>query len=156
MLRSFVEQPLIEKSEIEKRQDAIAEINKHIITREELREYLNPIYDLERLITRVTYMTANPRDLIAFKNSIGMLPPIKTLLNEFQCEMLKELHDEMDTLEELYNLIDAAIIEEPPISVCSRSGSVRTRRSMDGLNSLTSQSMYSGPRPSTSPSVPSL
>lgn len=117
MLRSFVEQPLIEKSEIEKRQDAIAEINKHIITREELREYLNPIYDLERLITRVTYMTANPRDLIAFKNSIGMLPPIKTLLNEFQCEMLKELHDEMDTLEELYNLIDAAIIEEPPISV---------------------------------------
>ena len=54
-----------------------------MITREELREYLNPIYDLERLITRVTYMSANPRDLIAFKNSIGMLPPIKTLLERF-------------------------------------------------------------------------
>ena len=54
-----------------------------MITREELREYLNPIYDLERLITRVTYMSANPRDLIAFKNSIGMLPPIKTLLEDF-------------------------------------------------------------------------
>ena len=117
MLRSFVEQPLIEKAEIEKRQDAIADINKHMITREELREYLNPIYDLERLVTRVTYMTANPRDLIAFKNSIKMLPPIKMLLEDYSCELLQELHEEMDTLEELYELIEAAIMEEPPISI---------------------------------------
>ncbi len=117
MLRSYVEQPLIEKAEIEKRQDAIEEINKHIITREELREYLNPIYDLERLITRVTYMTANPRDLIAFKHSIAMLPPIKTLLNDYQCEILLQIQEEMDTLEELHALIESAILEEPPISV---------------------------------------
>ena len=117
MLRSFVEQPLIEKAEIEKRQDAIEDINKQMITREELREYLNPIYDLERLITRVTYMSANPRDLIAFKNSIAMLPPIKTLLSDYSCELLAELQEEMDTLEELHQLIDAAIIEEPPLSV---------------------------------------
>ena len=88
-----------------------------MITREELREYLNPIYDLERLITRVTYMSANPRDLIAFKNSIGMLPPIKTLLEDFDTELLKELQTDMDPLEELYRLIDASILEEPPISV---------------------------------------
>ena len=88
-----------------------------MITREELREYLNPIYDLERLITRVTYMSANPRDLIAFKNSIGMLPPIKTLLEDFDTELLKELQTDMDPLEELYQLIDASIMEEPPISV---------------------------------------
>ena len=117
LLRSYVEQPLIDKAEIEKRQDAIADINKHMITREELREYLNPIYDLERLITRVTYMSANPRDLIAFKNSIGMLPPIKTLLEDFDTELLKELQTDMDPLEELYRLIDASILEEPPISV---------------------------------------
>ncbi len=117
LLRSYVEQPLIEKSEIEKRQRAIGDINKHLITREELREYLNPIYDLERLITRVTYMTANPRDLIAFKNSIGMLPPIKTLLEDFNAELLQEIKEEIDGLEELYQLIDAAIIEEPPITV---------------------------------------
>ena len=117
LLRSYVEQPLIDKAEIEKRQDAIANINKHMITREELREYLNPIYDLERLITRVTYMSANPRDLIAFKNSIGMLPPIKTLLEDFDTELLKELQTDMDPLEELYQLIDASIMEEPPISV---------------------------------------
>ena len=96
---------------------AIADINRHMITREELREYLNPIYDLERLITRVTYMSANPRDLIAFKNSIGMLPPIKTLLEDFDTELLKELQTDMDPLEELYRLIDASILEEPPISV---------------------------------------
>lgn len=117
LLRSYVEQPLIDKEEIEKRQDAIAELNNHVITREELREYLNPIYDLERLITRVTYMSANPRDLIAFRNSIGMLPPIHTLLDEFDCELLKSIQSDMDTLDELHGLIDAAIIDDPPISV---------------------------------------
>ena len=117
LLRSYVEQPLIDKKEIEKRQDAIAEINKHLITRDELREYLNPIYDLERLITRVTYMSANPRDLIAFKNSIHMLPPIKALLADFHSELLTEISDETDTLEELYELIDRSIMEEPPLTV---------------------------------------
>ena len=117
LLRSYVEQPLIDKAEIEKRQDAICELNQHVITREELREYLNPIYDLERLITRVTYLTANPRDLIAFRSSIAMLPPIKSLLGDFQCELLGEIREDMDTLEELCALIDRAIMEEPPISV---------------------------------------
>ena len=117
MLRSFVEQPLINREEIEKRQDAIEELNQSVITREELREYLNPIYDLERLITRVTYMSANPRDLIAFKNSIEMLPPIQTLLQEFSGSQLQEIRSEMDTLEELYQLIDESIGEETPVSV---------------------------------------
>ncbi len=117
LLRSYVEQPLIEKKEIEKRQDAIADINHHLITREELREYLNPIYDMERLITRVTYLTANPRDLIAFKNSIHMLPPIKSLLADFDAELLKEIEEELDPLEELFDLIEQSIIEEPPVSV---------------------------------------
>lgn len=117
LLRSYVEQPLIEKTEIEKRQNAIEEINQHTITREELREYLNPIYDLERLITRVTYMSANPRDLIAFRNSIEMLPPIQALLEEFKGALLKEIQTDMDTLEELHALIESAIVEEPPISL---------------------------------------
>lgn len=117
LLRSYVEQPLIERAEIERRQDAIAEINRHVITREELREYLNPIYDLERLITRVTYKTANPRDLIAFRNSLAMLPSIRTLLEDFDCELLNELKGEMDTLEDLHALIDGSIVEEPPLSV---------------------------------------
>ena len=64
MLRSFIEQPLIDKSEMERRLDAIETLNNDSISREELREYLNPIYDLERLMCRITYKTANPRDLI--------------------------------------------------------------------------------------------
>lgn len=117
MLRSFLEQPLISKEVIERRQDAICEINQHVITREELREYLNPIYDLERLITRATYRTANPKDLIAFKNSIGMLPPIKTLLGEFKGEELQGIQNDIDALDELYHLIDQSILEEAPISI---------------------------------------
>ncbi len=116
-LRSFVEQPLIERTEIEERYDAIDEFNTNAITREEIREYLNPIYDLERLITRVTYQTANPRDLIAFRNSIHMLPPIKTLMSDFQSPLLKRLYEQMDTLDELYELIERSIAEEPPLTL---------------------------------------
>ena len=116
-LRSFVEQPLIERTEIEERYDAIDEFNTNAITREEIREYLNPVYDLERLITRVTYQTANPRDLIAFCNSIHMLPPIKTLMSDFQSPLLKRLYEQLDTLDELYELIERSITEEPPLTL---------------------------------------
>ncbi len=117
MLRSFVEQPLIEKKAIEERLNAIEELNSQAMNREELREYLNPIYDLERLVCRVTYQTANPRDLIAFKSSLAMLPPIKTVLGEFKCQELTGIREELDTLEDLYQLIEASILDEPPISV---------------------------------------
>lgn len=116
-LRNFVEQPLIERTEIEERYDAIDEFNTNAITREEIREYLNPVYDLERLITRVTYQTANPRDLIAFRNSIHMLPPIKTLMSDFQSPLLKRLYEQLDTLDELYELIERSIAEEPPLTL---------------------------------------
>ncbi|MEY8390659.1 DNA mismatch repair protein MutS [Lachnospiraceae bacterium 45-W7] len=117
MLRNFVEQPLIEKKEIKRRLDAIDALKEHAITREEIREYLNPIYDLERLISRVTYQTANPRDLIAFKSSLAMLPHIKRLLEEFKAPLLKDLQTDLDTLEDIFALIDAAIAEEPPVSI---------------------------------------
>ena len=116
-LRAFIEQPLINKADIIKRQDGIAEINKHLITREELREYLNPVYDLERLMTRIAYQSANPRDLIAFKNSIGVIGGIKAVLSDFNSDILKELNADMDDLSDLYQLIDEAICEEPPIMV---------------------------------------
>ncbi len=117
LLRSYIEQPLIEKKEIEQRLLAVAELNKHVITREELREYLHPIYDLERLITRITYQTANPRDLIAFKNSIQMLPPIKSLLSDFSSPLLQEITKDFDTLEDIFEKIEAGIIEDAPVLV---------------------------------------
>ena len=117
MLRSFVEQPLIDKEKIEQRLDAIEELNQNAMTREEIREYLNPVYDLERLISRVTYQTANPRDLIAFKSSLSMLPYIRNLLGEFKGTLLNEIQEEMDVLSDINDLIERSIIEEPPISV---------------------------------------
>ncbi len=117
MIRSFVEQPLIEKAEIERRLDAIETLKEHAMTREELREYLNPIYDLERLIGRVTYQTANPRDLIAFKSSLEMLPFLKHLLDEFKSPLLRDIQADIDPLEDIFALIDASIAEEPPISI---------------------------------------
>lgn len=117
MLRSFIEQPLIEKQEILRRQDAVEELNKEYITREELIEYLNPIYDLERLIGRISYQSANPRDLIAFKNSLRMLPHIKRLMGELHAPLLSEICGELDTLEDLADLIEQAVVEDPPINV---------------------------------------
>ncbi len=116
-LRTIVEQPLIDKEEILKRQNAIEELNLNYISREELCEYLNPIYDLERLIGRISYKTANPRDLIAFGNSLAMLPFIKQILQEFSGELLKSLESDLDPLTDLKELIDKSIIEEPPITV---------------------------------------
>ena len=116
-LRKYIEQPLIDKSAIEKRLDAVDELVKNAISREEIREYLSPVYDLERLITRVTYQTANPRDLIAFRNSIHLLPPIKTLMSDFQSPLLKRLYEQLDTLDELYELIERSIAEEPPLTL---------------------------------------
>ena len=117
LLRSYVEQPLINYDEIIKRQNFIEALNNNEITREEFREYLSPIYDLERLITRITYQSANPRDLIAFKNSLKMLPPIKTLMDDVKCELIDEIRQDFDCLEDLYDLLDRSIDEEPPISV---------------------------------------
>ncbi len=116
-LRSFIEQPLIDKGEIEKRLDAIEELNKDSVSRDEIREYLNAVYDLERLLGKVSYKTANPRDLIAFRNSLEMMPHIKAVLSGFQKEALKEIEQDIDSLEDIYGLICNAIEEDPPVTI---------------------------------------
>ena len=117
LLRACIEQPLIHRDEIIKRQNAVEELNMNYISREEICEYLNPIYDLERLIGRISYKTANPRDLIAFRSSLEMLPYIKRILGEFNSELLAELGRELDPLQDIFQLIGDAIVEEPPITV---------------------------------------
>ena len=117
MLRTWVEQPLVSKEEILKRYDAIEELSGHVMVREELREYLNSIYDLERLMSRICYKSANPRDLISFKYSIAYLPAIKSLLVDVsESEFISNLNQKMDSLEDLFELIDKALLEECPIS----------------------------------------
>lgn len=117
LLRSYVKQPLIDKDEIIKRQDFIEELNSKEICREELRAFLAPIYDLERLITRITYQSANPRDMIAFRNSLQMLPDIKNVLDGLNCDLAEEIKNDFDCLVDLHKLLLDSIQEEPPISV---------------------------------------
>lgn len=117
LLRSMIEQPLIDKAEMEKRLDAIEELNRDSVSRDEIREYLNPIYDLERLLSKVTYKTANPRDFIAFRNSLEMLPAIKKVLKGFEKEELAGIEKDIDGLEDIYQLILNSIEEEPPITI---------------------------------------
>ncbi len=116
-LRQFIEQPLIDRKEIEQRLDSVEGLSGQAISRDEIREYLNPVYDLERLLGKVSYKTANPRDLIAFRNSLKMLPHLKTLLGDFQEEMLGQIREEMDELSDICTLIEKAVCDEPPIAI---------------------------------------
>ena len=117
LLRSFIEQPLIRKEAILDRQNGVEELNLNYISREEIREYLNSIYDLERLIGRISYKTANARDLLSFKSSLDMLPYIRDLLREFTSPVLAQICEDLDPLEDLRDLIASSIVDEPPLSV---------------------------------------
>ncbi len=117
MMRSFVEQPLVDVDEIEIRQDAVEELNNNPMARDEIREYLQPVYDLERLISRISYHSANPRDLLAFRSSLEMLPHIRQIMKDFSCQALTGIMEEMDPLEDLCSLIEAAIVDDPPLAM---------------------------------------
>ena len=117
LLRNYIEQPLIEKKGIIERQDAVEELCNNYISREEIREYLNPIYDLERLMGKICYQSANPRDLVAFRSSLEMLPHIKHILEDFKTPLLSTLANNLDTLEDLYQLIERSIDENPPLAL---------------------------------------
>lgn len=116
-LRSMIEQPLINKEDILKRQAGIEECNNRAIDREEIREYLNPVYDLERIMTKISCKSANPRDLIAFRNSLEMLPHIKKLIGTMESDLFAECFANLDDLADIYSLISSAIVEEPPITI---------------------------------------
>jgi len=117
LLRSYMEQPLIDSQMINQRLEAVSQLKENMITREEMREYLNPIYDLERLMSKISYKNANPRDLIAFRSSLSMLPHIKFLLKSLDSELLSQVYKELDILEDIFNLIEQSIAEEPPLNV---------------------------------------
>ena len=117
LLKNYIEQPLIMEDEINNRLDAIEALNNDVITRDEIREYLNPIYDMERLMTRISLRTANPRDLIAFKSSLKLLPFIKRLVAAFDTTLFKKMYEDLDELTDLYELLESSINEEPPILI---------------------------------------
>lgn len=117
MIRAFLEQPLTDKTQIQNRLDAVEAFKDDLILREEMREYLSPVYDLERLMGKINYHSANPRDLIAFANSIRMLPPVKNLLLDSKVTTVRELGEGLDTLEDLCSLIDSSISEDAPVTI---------------------------------------
>ena len=116
-LRSFLEQPLIDKDEITARQDAVQALLDNPADKEELREYLTPVYDLERLLARISYKSANPRDLLAFKTSLSMLPAIKDVVKNHGCSAMRRIYEDLDTLKDLYELIESSISEDSPVTI---------------------------------------
>ncbi len=116
-LRNFLEQPLCDKSQINKRLDVIEMFMDDMVMREEMREYLQPVYDLERLMGKINYHSANPRDLLAFSTSLQFLPAIKNLLKDKKGKLITKLYDQLDPLTDLYELIVASISEDAPLSL---------------------------------------
>ena len=116
-LRNLLEKPLLGIPEIEARQDAIQEFLSRYIDREELREYLAPIYDMERLMGRITLGSANARDMLAFGSSIAALPPIKDLLESFSAPLLRGFSQSLDDLRDLSALLARAIADDPPLTL---------------------------------------
>jgi len=117
LLRTWIEQPLVSTELIRKRLDAVEELKERYIDREELREYLNPIYDMERLMGRISSGAANPRDLIAFRNSLEMIPPVRNLVATFKAELLCDLAEKTDELKDVFELISKSVNEDPPVTV---------------------------------------
>ncbi len=113
-LKSWLEKPLLSTVEINGRLDAVAELYDDFLKREEIKEYLKSMYDIERLATRIALGSANGKDLIAFKNSVRNLPYIKSLLSDCTSTLLKDIYGKLDVLEDLFGIIDASINEDPP------------------------------------------
>jgi DNA mismatch repair protein MutS len=117
LLRSWMLRPSIEIDEIDSRLDAVEAQVKNTVAREELRRALDGILDLERLLSRVTLETANPRDVLALAASLSKLPALRTALSRFSPERLKALHGTIDELADIRQRIDKTIVPEPPIAL---------------------------------------
>lgn len=117
LLHRWVEQPLIDKGQISERLDAVQTLSENSVDRDEIREYLGSIYDLERLLTKVSYQSANPRDLIAIRNSLRMLSPIKTVLQAYPDGLLGRIDGDIDAFTALLELLEKSLVDEPPVLV---------------------------------------
>ena len=124
-LHQMLEQPLVDREMIEQRLDAVDKLCSNTVDRDEIREYLQPVYDLERLMTRVSYGSANPRDLIALRGSLKMFAPIRQVLQDFDGGLLAQLRDDMVDFDEIVDLLENSIEDEPPLQV-REGGIIRT------------------------------
>ena len=116
-LRRWINDPLLDIEIINKRLNSVKELKDNPILRGDIADLLKKVYDIERLVGKISYGNANARDLISLKNSVKQLPELKKIMSNTESTLLKELYNELDILEDIYNIIDVAIVEEPPISV---------------------------------------
>ena len=116
-LRRWISDPLIDVTEINNRLDAVKELKDNLILKGDLIDSLKRVYDIERLIGKISYGNANARDMVSLKNSVGKLPEIKEILGKTNSKMLKNLYEELDELKDIYDLINSSIVEEPPITI---------------------------------------
>ena len=133
-LRSMTQQPLVNKDMIIERLDAVEYLYNEIIVREEIRECLNPVYDLERLLAKVSYKTLNPKDMIAIKESLRMVPYIKKAIMNCDVPLIKKIFEDIDPLIDIFEKIDKAIEEDPPFSV--REGGIIKNGYNEGVDYL--------------------
>lgn len=117
LIRKWIEEPLLNCEDINKRLDSVEEYKKDPMFREEIKEILNTIYDIERILGRIIYQTANARDLVSLKKSLEHLPSIKLMLMQLKSELNTELFNALDCCEDIYKLISRSIVEEPPFSI---------------------------------------
>lgn len=134
-LRKWVEQPLLSAAEICKRLDAVEELKNDLFLREEIKDILRTMFDFERIMGRVVYQTANARELSMLKNSIENLPLLKRTLGRCKSTYLQEIYEKLDPLENIHDLIDQAIVEDPPFSV--REGGMIKHGYSDELDTYT-------------------
>ena len=116
-LRRWINDPLLDIEKINKRLNSVKELKDNPILRGDIADLLKKVYDIERLVGKISYGNANARDLISLKNSVKQLPELKKIMSNTESTLVKELYNELDILEDIYNIIDVAIVEEPPISV---------------------------------------
>src|SRR5690606_4988249 len=117
LLRKWIEEPLKNINHINDRLDAVEELYNNVMISNNIKEYLKSIYDIERLISRIVYGNCNGRDLNALKQSVYNLPDLKIEISELSSKLFKDIHMQLDTLNDIYDLIDNSIVDEPPISI---------------------------------------
>ena len=117
LLRRWLNDPLVDVLEINKRLDAVKELKDDIILRGDIIENLKKVYDIERLAGKMAYGNANARDMVTLKNSLLKLPEVKEILSQCKSTLLKDLYEKLDELQDIYGLIEKAIVEDPPMTI---------------------------------------
>lgn len=117
LLRRWLNDPLVDVDEINRRLNAVKELKDDIILRGEVIENLKKVYDIERLAGKMAYGNANARDMVTLKNSLFKLPEVKQILKNCKSDLLKGLYEKLDELQDIYQLIEKSIVEDPPMTI---------------------------------------